>query len=53
MVQFLPLDCSDRDKSESLRTIVTCIDNMTQWDENQEPKDPAEDMEEPEDPEDQ
>ncbi len=52
MVQFLPLDCSDRDKSESLRTIVTCIDNMTQWDENQEPKDPAEDMEEPEDPED-
>lgn len=47
MVQFLPLDCSDRDKSESLRTIVACIDNMTQWDENQEPKDPTEEMDDP------
>ncbi|QPG74366.1 hypothetical protein FOA43_001693 [Brettanomyces nanus] len=47
MVQFLPLDCSAKDQNASVRTIVTCIDNITQWDENQEPKEP----EEPEEPE--
>lgn len=47
MVQFLPLDCTEKDKNESLRTIVTFIDNMTQWDENQEPKEPKDDMDPP------
>lgn len=49
MVQFLPLDCSQSDQNKSLETIVSCIDDMTQWAENQEPKEPEDEIELPED----
>ncbi|VEU22970.1 DEKNAAC104202 [Brettanomyces naardenensis] len=51
MVQFLPLDCSEKDQNESVRTIVATIDNITQWDENQEPKEPHDEEEEEDDEE--
>lgn len=38
MVQFLPLDCSK--DSESVATILSHIDDVTQWSESQEPKEP-------------
>ncbi|ODV68232.1 hypothetical protein HYPBUDRAFT_203454 [Hyphopichia burtonii NRRL Y-1933] len=38
MVQFLPLDCSK--DSESVATILSYIDDVTQWSESQEPKEP-------------
>lgn len=47
MVQFLPLDCSS--ESKSVATIISHIDDITQWAENQEPKEPAEEA----DPEDE
>ncbi|KAM9886043.1 hypothetical protein OXX79_014438, partial [Metschnikowia pulcherrima] len=40
MVQFLPLDCSK--DSTSVATILSYIDDVTQWSESQEPKEPAE-----------
>lgn len=46
MVQFLPLDCSS--ESKSVATIISYIDDVTQWAENQEPKEPPEEQE-PED----
>jgi len=39
MVEFLPLDASDR---ESVETILSYIDDCTQWAEDQEPKEPTE-----------
>jgi len=39
MVEFLPLDASDR---ESVETILSYIDDCTQWAEDQEPKEPKE-----------
>ncbi|AOA63907.1 Putative GTPase with a role in biogenesis of RNA pol II and polIII [Komagataella phaffii CBS 7435] len=42
MVQFLPLDCSDRDKTDSIKTILSHADDVTQWAESQEPKEPKE-----------
>lgn len=41
MVQFLPLDCSK--ESDSVATILSYIDDVTQWSESQEPKEPKED----------
>lgn len=38
MVQYLPLSVND---SSSLETILSYIDDVTQWAENQEPKDPV------------
>ncbi|GMM33484.1 putative signal sequence-binding GTPase [Saccharomycopsis crataegensis] len=38
MVQYLPLNVND---SNSLTTILSYIDDVTQWSENQEPKDPV------------
>lgn len=38
MVQFLPLDCSK--ESDSVATILSYIDDVTQWSESQEPKEP-------------
>lgn len=43
MVQFLPLDCSK--DSTSVATILSYIDDVTQWSESQEPKEPAEEVE--------
>jgi GPN-loop GTPase len=39
MVEFLPLDVSDR---ETVETILSYIDDCTQWAEDQEPKEPPE-----------
>lgn len=44
MVQFLPLDCHK--ESDSVATILSYIDDVTQWSENQEPKDPKDEFEE-------
>lgn len=38
MVQFLPLDC--KKESTSVATILSYIDDVTQWSESQEPKEP-------------
>lgn len=43
MVQFLPLDCNK--ESDSVSTILSYIDDVTQWSESQEPKEPKEDQE--------
>lgn len=43
MVQFLPLDCSK--DSTLVATILSYIDDVTQWSESQEPKEPAEEAE--------
>lgn len=40
MVNFLPLDCAS--ESKSVATIISYIDDITQWSENQEPKEPSE-----------
>lgn len=45
MVQYLPLNVEDND---SLATILSYIDDVTQWSENQEPKDPLEELQEEE-----
>ncbi|ODV84222.1 hypothetical protein CANARDRAFT_29377 [[Candida] arabinofermentans NRRL YB-2248] len=47
MVQFLPLDCSDKDNNESVKTILSYIDDVTQWSEGQEPKEPKDEVELP------
>lgn len=48
MVQFLPLDCSK--DSDLVATILSYIDDVTQWLESQEPKEPNDEVElEPED----
>ncbi|TID29659.1 hypothetical protein CANINC_001778 [Pichia inconspicua] len=52
MVQFLPLDCSDKDKNESIELIASHIDDITQWNEGQEPKEPNDEIEIPESDED-
>ncbi|KAJ9092170.1 hypothetical protein QFC19_008828 [Naganishia cerealis] len=39
MVQFLPLDCTK--ESDSVATILSYIDDVTQWSEGQEPKEPV------------
>ncbi|ODV80522.1 putative transcription factor Fet5 [Suhomyces tanzawaensis NRRL Y-17324] len=39
MVQFLPLDCAK--ESTTISTILSYIDDVTQWSESQEPKEPA------------
>ncbi|KAH3665601.1 hypothetical protein OGAPHI_003789 [Ogataea philodendri] len=49
MVQFLPLDCSDKDKNDTVKSILSYIDDVTQWSENQEPKEPHDEVEIPED----
>ncbi|CDK27761.1 unnamed protein product [Kuraishia capsulata CBS 1993] len=46
MVQFLPLDCSSKDTSDSVATILSYIDDVTQWSEAQEPKEPKDEAEE-------
>lgn len=46
MVQFLPLDCNK--DSDSVPTILSYIDDVTQWSESQEPKEPEDEFEEPE-----
>lgn len=38
MVQFLPLECAS--DNTSVATILSYIDDITQWSENQEPKEP-------------
>ncbi|CUM63189.1 uncharacterized protein PRCAT00000758001 [Priceomyces carsonii] len=43
MVQFLPLDCSK--DSDSIATILSYIDDVTQWSESQEPKQPDDEIE--------
>lgn len=43
MVQFLPLDCSKN--SDSVATILSYIDDVTQWLEGQEPKEPKDELE--------
>ncbi|KAK6461915.1 GPN-loop GTPase [Scheffersomyces coipomensis] len=43
MVQFLPLDC--RKESDSVATILSYIDDVTQWSESQEPKEPKDEAE--------
>ncbi|EGV61872.1 hypothetical protein PSN45_000563 [Yamadazyma tenuis] len=43
MVQFLPLDCSK--DSTSVSTILSYIDDVTQWSEAQEPKEPNDEFE--------
>lgn len=43
MVQFLPLDCSK--DSTSVATILSYIDDVTQWSEGQEPKEPVDELE--------
>lgn len=43
MVQFLPLDCSKN--SDSIPKILSYIDDVTQWSENQEPKEPVDEFE--------
>ena len=45
MVQFLPLDCSK--DSRSVETILSYIDDVTQWSEAQEPKEPHDEVELP------
>lgn len=40
MVQFLPLDC--KKGSDLVATILSYIDDVTQWSEGQEPKEPVE-----------
>ena len=45
MVQFLPLDCSK--DSRSVETILSYIDDVTQWSESQEPKEPNDEVELP------
>ncbi|EDK47558.1 ATP/GTP-binding protein [Acetobacter pasteurianus] len=45
MVQFLPLDCSK--DSKSVETILSYIDDVTQWSEAQEPKEPRDEIEIP------
>ena len=40
MVNFLPLDCAS--ESKSVATIISYIDDITQWAENQEPKELSE-----------
>ncbi|OUM53155.1 hypothetical protein BVG19_g2416 [[Candida] boidinii] len=49
MVQFLPLDCSDQEGNNSLATILSYIDDVTQWAEGQEPKEPKDEFELPDD----
>ena len=49
MVQFLPLDCSDKDSNKSVELILSHIDDITQWNESQEPKEPKDEVEIPED----
>ncbi|EMG47006.1 hypothetical protein SBY92_002201 [Candida maltosa Xu316] len=49
MVQFLPLDCSKDDNNRSIETILSYIDDVTQWSEAQEPKEPHDEMELPDD----
>ncbi|GME83217.1 unnamed protein product [Ambrosiozyma monospora] len=44
MVQFLPLDCSDKDDNRSVETILSYIDDVTQWSEGQEPKEPKDEV---------
>ncbi|CUM46699.1 GPN-loop GTPase 3 [Debaryomyces fabryi] len=44
MVQFLPLDCNK--DSDSVATILSYIDDVTQWSESQEPKEPVDEIEE-------
>lgn len=46
MVQFLPLDCAK--ESDSVATILSYIDDVTQWLESQEPKEPNDEIELPE-----
>lgn len=46
MVQFLPLKARD---PNSVATILSYVDDVTQWAESQEPKDPKEDFDEPDD----
>ena len=43
MVQFLPLDC--KKESTSVATILSYIDDVTQWSESQEPKEPHDEEE--------
>lgn len=43
MVQFLPLDCNK--DSDSVATILSYIDDVTQWSESQEPKEPKDEAE--------
>lgn len=45
MVQFLPLNAKDTD---SVGTILSYIDDVTQWAESQEPKEPKDEVEVPE-----
>ncbi|RLV91954.1 hypothetical protein JA1_003517 [Spathaspora sp. JA1] len=45
MVQFLPLDCAK--DSKSVETILSYIDDVTQWSETQEPKEPHDEFELP------
>lgn len=52
MVQFLPLDCSDKDSNKSVELILSHIDDITQWNEAQEPKEPKDEFEIPEDDDD-
>lgn len=47
MVQFLPLDCSDKDNNKSVELILSHIDDVTQWAEGQEPKEPNDEVELP------
>ncbi|KAH3902057.1 GPN-loop GTPase 3 homolog AGL117C [Saccharomycodes ludwigii] len=42
MVQFLPLEAND---PESVSTIISYIDDVTQWAEGQEPKEPKDEIE--------
>ncbi|ODV61034.1 putative signal sequence-binding GTPase GPN3 ASCRUDRAFT_75774 [Ascoidea rubescens DSM 1968] len=42
MVQFLPLECKDKD---SIANILSYVDDITQWAENQEPKEPKDEIE--------
>lgn len=42
MVQYLPLDCSSKDDiNQSVLTILSYVDDVTQWSEAQEPKEPV------------
>lgn len=43
MVQFLPLDAGNKE-SQSVATIMSYIDDVTQWSEAQEPKEPTEEF---------
>ncbi|GMM27396.1 putative signal sequence-binding GTPase [Martiniozyma asiatica (nom. inval.)] len=45
MVQFLPLDCSDKDNNSTVELILSHIDDITQWAEGQEPKEPNDEIE--------